>query len=291
MDLEPKIKEEYERQSSLLGAEDAGTGTDLSSADILRAHFLIANQFYLEGEGLGGLGPKSVDLLQSATFRQFVQYQGLRKWRTPYERCATLFFGLVKNHPFHDANKRTAFLSALLHLQRNGLCPSVPEQRFEDFTVEVADDQLGKYARYKEYLGDGLGDPEVRYIARFLRDSTRQIDKTHYRVTYRELQTILGRFGYTLDNPNNNHIDILKVERRKQFVVFGREIEVRTRLGQIGFPSWTKEVGESAIKTVRQVTKLDFENGCDSAAFFKGLEPTQILITSYQTQLRNLADR
>ena len=291
VDLEPEILTEYERVLKDLGDEEASSPGNLSSLDVLKAHFLIANQFYLEGEGLGGIGPKNMPLLQSAVFRQSTEYGGQRKWTTPYERCATLFYGLIKNHPFHDANKRTAFLCALLHLERCRLCPSVPEEQFEDFTVEVADNALGKYSRYKQYQNDGLGDPEVRFIAWYLRNNTRQIDKKAYTVTYRELRKILNGFGYGLSDPNNNYINIIKYVERREFFGFGKRYTDTIYLGQIGFPSWTREVGKEALKTVRRVTQLDFESGVDSAAFFKGVDPTQVLIASYQAPLRSLANR
>lgn len=298
MQLEPEIQLEYERVLRLLDPTEPVTSLTLSSADVLRAHFLIANQFLLDGEGLGGLGPRSVNLLQSAVFRQHTSFRGLPKWKSPYEVCATLFYGLIMNHAFHDANKRTSFLCALWLLQQHRICPSVDQKVFEDFTVEIADNKLGQYDRYKRLKRENHPDPEVAYIAYFLRANTRPIDKTDYTVTFRELDTLLRRFGCGLENPNNNHIDIhkkkmvAKVERN----FFGLtkkvyEVEEYVKLGQVGFPRWTAPVGRAALKTVRSVTELDYANGVDSAAFFKGLDPVQQLITSYHEPLRRLAFR
>ena len=62
----------------------------------------------------------------------------------------------------------------LLHLY--GWCPSVPEKEFEDFTVEIADNQLEKYARYKQLKKDNHSDPEVTFISWYLRNHSRKID-------------------------------------------------------------------------------------------------------------------
>src|SRR3546814_12154590 len=57
----------------------------------------------------------------------------------------SLMYGLIKNHPFHDANKRTAFLCAILHLQKIGRTPTIDQKSFEDFTVNVAEGNLDTY--------------------------------------------------------------------------------------------------------------------------------------------------
>lgn len=290
--LEPEILSEYKRFAAKLNEEqDSFAPFGLSTHDVLRAHFLIANHFYLEGEGLGGIGPRNFDLLRSAVSRQFVSFGGIPKWSDRFDICATLFYGLIKNHPFHDANKRTAFLSILYFLLKNGWCPSVPEKEFEDFTVQIADNQLGKYARLQKMEKDEEGDPEVRFISWYLRQNTRKIDRRSYVITYRELQAILNRFGFALANPWHNYIDVVRVETRSQFFGLLQPKKVEVKIAQIGFPRWSAQVGKGAIKTVREATGLTDRNGVDSAAFFQGLDPMQALITNYHQPLMRLANR
>src|SRR5207249_1336251 len=119
----------------------------------------------LDGAGLGGIGLKDIGLLQSAVGRQHVSFGGKAKWTNHFDICATLFFGLIKNHAFHDANKRTAFLTALFHLDTNGWCPAVSERQFEDLTVQVADNDLVRFARFNKFVENGNPDPEVAYIS------------------------------------------------------------------------------------------------------------------------------
>jgi prophage maintenance system killer protein len=226
----------------------------------------------------------------SAVDRQYVSYDGSLKWTDKYDIAATLFFGLIKNHPFYDANKRTAFLSVLFILYRFDRCPSVSETEFEDFTVEIADNKLKKYARYKQLLKSGESDPEVKFISKYLRDKTRQLDNKSYSITYRELQKILHRYGFKMANPSGNYIDIIGTERRSKFLGLYTE-EVDVRVCQIGFPRWTAEVGKAALKTVREATGLSGRDGVDSAAFFNGLDPMQSLIATYNRPLMSLANR
>lgn len=292
VELEQPISEEYQRALLELDESNYVEHRDgLTARDVLRAHFLIANHFYLEGHGLGGIGPKSIPLLMSAIDRQHVAYAGRKKWTDGFDICATLFFGLIKNHPFHDANKRTAFLSVLYLLYKFQRCPSMPEKEFEDFAVEIADDALGKYARYNDLVKAEEPDPEIRYISKYLRDNTRQVDTTHYAITYRELKTILNRYGCDLTNPRGNYIDVVRTETHsKLFGLLGTERH-EVRLCQIGFPRWGAEVGRAALKTVRESAKLSARDGVDSAAFFKGQDPMQSLIATYNESLISLAGR
>jgi death-on-curing family protein len=81
-----------------------------------------------------------------------------------FRYLCNVIFGLIKNHAFYDANKRTAFLSALYQLYRMGWCPAVSEKQFEDFTVEIAEDKLEKYSRFRESLAQREQDCEVKFI-------------------------------------------------------------------------------------------------------------------------------
>lgn len=295
IELAAPIEDAYKKSLEEVGSEDLYSGHGyLGIKDVLKAHFLIADHFYVHGSGLGGIGPRSIDLLHSALLRQHISYGGKPKWPSKYEVCATLFYGLIKDHPFHDANKRTAFLCLIYHLETIGLCPTIDHQKLENFAVDVADNKLEKFSRYKE-LEDELADKadaQVAYIAYFLRKNTRSIDKRFYTVTYRELRPILNKFGYDLRNPKGNTIDLVRVEdRRKIFGIWGEKEKVGVKVAQVGFPNWTAQVGQGVIKTIRKEAKLSYENGVDSQTFFKDADPISILISRYQEQLRHLADR
>lgn len=67
----------------------------------------------------GGLiGVRDENLLISEVARP----QNLYAYGTPniFEMAASLAFGLAKNHPFNDANKRTAYVSCRTFIRLNG---------------------------------------------------------------------------------------------------------------------------------------------------------------------------
>lgn len=292
--LESPIREEYERCLEKIGEADPYARSKcLGIHDVLRAHFLIAEFFYLEqGIGMGGIGPRDFNILHSALGRQHVTYAGMSKWRDGFEVCATLFFGLIKDHPFFDANKRTALLTALFHLRKLGFQPEINDEELDSFTVDIAESALKKYARYNELYKKAKQDADVLFIADFFRRHTRKITKDFRIVTYWQLNGILKGFGYELSNPYHNHIDVIRFEDRKKYLgIFGPTERIDVKVCQIGFPGWTTQVNQGAMKTVRDATGLISEHGVDSESFYNGADPLGRIIARYQGPLRRLADK
>ena len=292
LELPEELLNEYKYYISQCSSDSERGIIALSAKDVMKAHFLIAEYFLEQGDGLGGVGPKSMNLLESAIARQNVSLGDRYKWSDIYSICATLLYGLIKNHPFHDANKRTAFLSMLFLLERNNLTPSVGETFFEDFTVEIAESGYKKRDRYVEFVRrNKVDDPEISYISWIIRNNVRKLDREDYRITYNELAKILNRFGFYFKNPRHNYIDIYKKEDNWFIprMLGTRQREVR--VGHIGFPRWTAEVSRSDIKAVRRMTQLTFADGVDSAAFFRGVDPMRSLATTYRAPLVRLAGR
>lgn len=273
-----QVSNEYERCRKRLEHEqfflvDDGIGVE----DALLAHFLIADYFVGQGEGIGGIGPKSDSLLISAVGRQFAEYEANRKWTDRFDVTASLIFGMIKNHPFYDANKRTAFLCCLYLLKSDKRVPSVSHKIFEDFIVEIAEDALGRYNGDCE-VSDLTEDPEVRVISWFLRRNTRHLETSSVDITYNDLNSILNTFGYDLDKPKNNFIDVVKVKNRQ-------------RVCQVAFPGWKNEVDRNALKHVRARCGLTSQEGYDNRVFFMGEADLTSLIEQYAEPLRNLASR
>lgn len=238
----------------------------LSCEDVLDAHFLIAEHFRKLGEGIGGFGPKDIGLLSSAVARQISSAGGSYVYNGVWEIGASLLFGLINNHPFHDANKRTAFLSVVFFLLEQGYVPRVDIKEVEDFTVEIAEFHHinGRHMTVAEIW------PRLKTMFR------EQDNRISYVITFRELDQILRHHGCSLRHPSGNYIDVFCGEER---------------VARVGFPGMSKEVGRKAIATVRKETGLTAENGYDAQVFFKGADPLNELIGLYEEPLRRLADR
>ncbi|WP_339168019.1 type II toxin-antitoxin system death-on-curing family toxin [Paenibacillus sp. FSL R5-0341] len=98
-------------------------------------------QRYSPGEHIG---VKEPGLLESAVHRPQSTVFGNDAYPTIYEKAAALFESLGQNHPFHNANKRTAFTALVIFLRYNGLHFKMNTQKAEDFTVDMVNHQFDR---------------------------------------------------------------------------------------------------------------------------------------------------
>lgn len=291
-----KVWEVYRRTMDNFPFYEHSNDNELTSEEVLKAHFLLADYFYSEGEGLGGFGPKSNDLLISAIERQNTSFGGVEKWQTIYEKAATVLYGLIMNHPFHDANKRTAYLSVVHYLYKNKLMIKCSESELEDFTVEISERNIKKYSRYKE-LERKTTDPEIHFIAWWLKANTRHAEKIDVLVTFRELEAILRTYECFFDNINNNQADIMQNEEvtffERDFFFIKRKVKkvVVKKVCRIGFPGWSRVAGKGIVNHIRKQLNLTPQHGVDSRAFFKGDDDMTTLMRRYRGALERLAYR
>ncbi len=91
-------------------------------------------------------------MLESALYRP-VQKEAYGEPDLP-ELAAAYLFGIAKNHPFVDGNKRTAFAAADLFLYFNGLSVEAEQQDIIQFVMMVAAgeiDEAGAAAFFRDH--------------------------------------------------------------------------------------------------------------------------------------------
>lgn len=283
------IEAEYQRFVAQLPDEPPSPPGTVTARTVLHAHFLVVDFFADSGTGVGGIGPRSIHLLHSAVSRQNAGLGAVRKWKDLFELTATLFYGIIKDHPFHDANKRTALLTALYQLDKGKRTPNVPQKELDTLALRVAGDDLDAYSAYEGFAGKE--DCDVHFIARQFRRMTREIDNRHYAITFRELDTILHRFGARLEVAGGNHANIIKsVEEPAGFFATRTKI-VERRVGQVGFNDWGTQVLPSDLRRVREILGLTPANGIDAEVFYNNVDPLKALVREYAGPLRRLADK
>ena len=285
------VKSEYSRWHTHFGDADPYTANgNIGIHDVLRAHFLIVDYFYDKG-GMGGIGPRDANLLHSAVYRQFTGYAGKEKWKTPFERCATLIFGLVKDHPFHDANKRTALLVLLYFLSSIKRVPDIDHKELDQFVIDIAESRLNKYARFQSFLTES-SDPEIEFIADFLKRNSRKMEKqAPASITFRELDECLRPHGFCL-MPNGNDVKVCRIETVRSLNPFSKERKTKyVSILQVSFPGWKRPVGKKTVSKIREEANLTAEKGFDSKTFFDGADPLNALIAEYAGPLERLASR
>lgn len=82
----------------------------LRVVELLTIHAIVIDEF-------GGIdGVRDLGALEAAVFRPQTGY-----YEDPMAEAAALFESLIQNHPFLDANKRTALAAADIHLRMHGV--------------------------------------------------------------------------------------------------------------------------------------------------------------------------
>ena len=293
--INKQLKEQFERECELLTSypdwpQVIKNVNLVTNVEILRGYYLLADYFLeTDREEKMLVGIKNVSLLESALGRQIVSFGGAYKWTQLESIAATLFFGLVKNHAFHDGNKRIALLMLIFFLYKNGRIVNSPINEFRELAVRTAANELYKYPDYKNFQKKYPDDTEIYFIQKFISKKTRTIDKNYYALTYREFDARLRRFNCKLDNPSGGFIDVVyKVKEKKLWGLMEKEVEQKFK---IGFKSWKAQVGAKAVKEALKRCNLTADDGVDSKVFFQDTEPMNKLIEQFEGPLRRLKDQ
>lgn len=101
---------------------------------------LLIHNYLLKFGGADGI--LSINLLESAIYRPSVSFNGLELYADLFHKTAVLFYSIIKNHPFVDGNKRTAFVCAVFFLEFNGKKVSFSKNEVSHITLNTA---TGRY--------------------------------------------------------------------------------------------------------------------------------------------------
>lgn len=260
----------------------------LNYDDVLKAHYLICDYFETN-HGVSSLyGVRSMQLLGSALGRQITSFAGANKWKNDFEVMASLFFGLVKNHPFHDGNKRSALLALLYNLYLIKKTPKSKQEAWEQLTVSVAASDMSKYSNFKRFeeQADNKEDAIVYFIANFLQKNTRSIDKFFISVTYADFEASIKQFGFYFKNPSKNYIDIYQKGKK----ILGFTLEDK-RIKNIAFPGYRYQMDSKTQKNILKDIGLTLEKGFDRQVLNKNAEPLYKIIQDYEGPLSRLKDQ
>ncbi len=112
---------------------------DYTSLSVERV-FYLHDQIILSTGGKPGI--QDLPLLCSALERCKATFAGEDLYLTIYDKAATLFRSLTMNHPFLDANKRTAYQVMKYFLYTNGLHMKAEQQEIVELCITTANNIL-----------------------------------------------------------------------------------------------------------------------------------------------------
>ena len=114
----------------------------ISKNQILRLHKNLIDKF-------GGInGIRDENLLDSAIFSPFQTFGGQDLYPMLAEKAARLGYGLVKNHPFLDGNKRIGTHTMIVFLKANGINLKCSNTDLIHEILSVADGSIS----YEDFL-------------------------------------------------------------------------------------------------------------------------------------------
>ena len=96
----------------------------------------------------GTPGLRDAGLLDSALAAQFQSYAGVSPYPSLQQKAARLGYGVVRNHPFVDGNKRIGAHIMLVFLALNGVELDYTQEELANIILEVA----AGTASYEELL-------------------------------------------------------------------------------------------------------------------------------------------
>lgn len=99
---------------------------------------LMHHEQLLEHGGLPGL--KDENALEAALARP--QHKAAYGEEDVFVLAAAYLYGIVRNHPFSDGNKRTGFLAAFTFLVLNGFLIEAEQAQVIEFVLGVAADEI-----------------------------------------------------------------------------------------------------------------------------------------------------
>jgi len=106
---------------------------------VLSLHHELAEAFAGSEDAIAPAGARDMNLLESACMRPKTSMMDTEKYPTLPSKAAALFHSLVKNHPFHNGNKRTALLALIRLLSEHDRRLTATDEELFDFVVAVAD--------------------------------------------------------------------------------------------------------------------------------------------------------
>lgn len=261
----------------------------INLSDTFRAYFILVHYFTDASSPDDTekmlVGIRSVHLLASAIGRQVISYGGYVRYKEPLDICATLFFGLVKNHSFSDGNKRTALLILLYQLQLFGYLPTAPKKDFEKLVLSVAEGSVeheyrSYYRKFKK-----LDDSVIKTISFALKRMTTKKDNTyHVAPTMKEFCIALENQGVICVQENGK----IKLTHMRKGVWY--QLKPIEKHFSIPFGGWTRVVGAKTARDTLEALDL-YDEFASYKDLLEGADPLYELTDNFKEPLRRLKDK
>lgn len=270
---------------------ELGKVEQLIKSEVIEIHDRLTLDAANSEDPISPPGIRDHGLLESAIQRQNVGFGERLKYDDPISNAATLCYGICCNHALHNGNKRTALVSLMCHLDKNGytFTDRASQDVLYSFMLKVAGHKF--YTKKDKAKGVDQSDAEVKAMTDWIRRKTRRIQKSERSLSFGEFERILRDFGIYFENPKNSTVDLVRykeVTKKGKFWQAPKTETVKEKVANIPyFPNRT--VGKKLVRSVRRQANLAHEDGVDSTLFYGNETPPDEFIQKYKSVLRRLA--
>ncbi|MCL1859621.1 MAG: type II toxin-antitoxin system death-on-curing family toxin [Oscillospiraceae bacterium] len=108
---------------------------------LTKQQIIILHEILVKYSG-GTEGIRDMGLLESAIEAPFITFDGITNYPTLQSKAARLAYGLVRNHPFVDGNKRIGMLAMISFLELNGIKLICTDDELIKIGLELADNLI-----------------------------------------------------------------------------------------------------------------------------------------------------
>lgn len=256
----------------------------LTANCVIDLHEILSNNTNLleEMDPVEPRGVKNMGLLESAVNRQLTGFGDYYKYDTPFSNAATLTFGVIKNHSFHNGNKRAGLLCLIKHLYVNNyvLSPQLSSTELYEFLIAIADSKIRNFAlkNKKKYPfirsknerknTKWETDTVIRFLGFWIKKNSVPKSKTikgNVKISF--LKRILKNKNIQL-HQNGASVEIY-IEKENLFLGIFKVGNKKVFSKNYSLGNNRSEVSKETLSTIRKDFNLTKVNGIDDAFFYE----------------------
>ena len=85
---------------------------------------------------------RDIGALESALYHAYASFEGKDLYPTIEEKSARQAYGIIRNHPFLDGNKRTGLFVMLVFLELNGIKLNFSQSELVELGMKIAEGRV-----------------------------------------------------------------------------------------------------------------------------------------------------
>lgn len=283
---------------------ETGKVNILTKDSIIDLHNLLSESTHLleKMDPVEPRGVKNIGMLESAVGRQTTGYGEYYKYPDCFSNCASLTYGIIKNHSFHNGNKRAGLLTLIKHLYINGyvLSPLLSSEELYEFLVAIADSKIQQFSlkhkkKYKfirnkkEKKSMPIWDIDtiVKYMGFWIRKNSCPKQNTlKGDIKISDLKKILENKEIILEQ-NGSSLEVF-IEKENKFLGFKlNPKKINKKKYSIGNNRST--IGKATLNTLRKDFNLTKSEGIDNTFFYNDESFLDYEIKTYKTLIYRLS--